>query len=492
MTAGTPLPKKSIKQVLKTSYLFIILLLCFPIFYVIFISWIAIYRYDNIITNVSKANTINQIIKVDIADELWSIVAGNKLFKDGTQYQILNNVKNGILEMQSATQVSTNLNYLEVASRAIQTLERYVDRLGLQIETGAPVVENEAVLDEVRSVASVVSEVLQDFIVAEIESGAKTNEDIKTIQMLFMIIQGVITLIMVIIVVKTLVFISESIRRPIHDMESLSSRIASGDFAARVQIPDIEELDNLAKNLNMMAGKIQELVDENIREQQSLKKAEMKTLQAQITPHFLYNTFDTIIWLAESEETEKVIEITRAFSGFFRISLSRGREWITVAQELEHIRYYLQIQKIRYSNILDYTIDFDDAVTDCMMLKLTLQPLVENAIYHGIKNKRGMGIIKVTAFFDEESAGEKRIHFRVEDNGIGFTQEKLDNVLQELACNKDPESLSYVYGLYNVNKRLNLYYGESVKLEIKSEFGKGTCISFSIPYVTSREGFEDV
>lgn len=492
MTASSPIVKKSIKQVLRTSYLFIVLLLCFPVFYIVFISWIAIYRYDNIITNVSRANTINQIIKTDIANELWSIVAGNKLFKDGSQYVILSRVKNGIDEMKTSTQVPVNFNYLEVASRAIQTLEGYVDRLGEQIEKGAPVVENEAVLDEVRSVATVVSDVLQDFIVAEIESGAKTNEDIKNYSVILMLIQGVITLIMIIIVVRTLVFISESIRQPIHDMESLSSRIASGDFAARVQLPDIEELDNLAKNLNMMAGKIQELMDENIREQQNLKKAEMKTLQAQITPHFLYNTFDTIIWLAESEETEKVIEITRAFSGFFRISLSRGREWIPASQELEHIRYYLQIQKIRYSNILDYTIDFDEAVTDCMMLKLTLQPLVENAIYHGIKNKRGMGIIKVRAFFEENKTGEKKVHFCVEDNGIGFTREKLDNVMQELACNKDPESLSYVYGLYNVNKRLNLYYGESVKLEIKSEFGKGSIVSFSIPYIEAKEGSEYV
>ncbi len=247
--------------------------MCFPVFYIVFISWIAIYRYDNIITNVSKANTINQIIKTDIANELWSIVAGNKLFKDGSQYVILSRVKNGIDEMKTSTQVPVNFNYLEVASRAIQTLEGYVDRLGEQIEKGAPVVENEAVLDEVRSVATVVSDVLQDFIVAEIESGAKTNEDIKNYSVVLMLIQGVITLIMIIIVVRTLVFISESIRQPIHDMESLSSRIASGDFGARVQLPDIEELDNLAKNLNMMVGKIQELIDENIREQQNLKKS---------------------------------------------------------------------------------------------------------------------------------------------------------------------------------------------------------------------------
>lgn len=484
--------KESIKQVLQTSYVFIILLLCFPVFYAVLTSWITTYQYDNIITNVSKANRVNQIIKTDVSNELWDIVAGNKLFADGRQYEILHQVKAEIKEMTIPKRETSNFNHLEVASRAIQTLEGYVDRLGLQLEEGAPVVENEAVLDEIRGVAMVVSDVLQDFIVAEINSGEKTNENIKNYSVTLMIIQVVVTLIIVIIVVHTLVFVSESIRRPIRDMESLSSKIASGDFAVRVEFPDVEELNGLAKNLNMMAGKIQELLDENITEQRNLKKAEMKTLQAQITPHFLYNTFDTIIWLAESGETKKVIEITRAFSGFFRISLSKGREWITAAQEIEHIQYYLTIQRMRYSDVLDYSIDFDKEVSDCRMLKLTLQPLVENAIYHGIKNKRRRGVIKVSAHFEHGSSGGTRVLFCVEDNGIGFSEEKLGTVLAELSQNKNPEDLTDVYGLYNVNKRLNLYYDESVRLEIKSEFGVGSVVSFSIPYITAQKGVEDV
>jgi two-component system sensor histidine kinase YesM len=207
----------------------------------------------------------------------------------------------------------------------------------------------------------------------------------------------------------------------------------------------------------------------------------MKALQAQITPHFLYNTFDTIVWLAEEEKTDEVVRITKAFSQFLRISLSRGHEWITISQELDHIKNYLTIQKIRYADILNYTIDADEDLMDIKMIKLVLQPLIENAIYHGIKNKRGRGELKVSVHY---SAGSKDfINFCVEDNGAGFTEERLGQVRNELRTGSvDSEKLSSVYGLYNVNKKLKLYYGDQTDgLIIESEAGKGSKISFTIP-----------
>ena len=242
------------------------------------------------------------------------------------------------------------------------------------------------------------------------------------------------------------------------------------------------ELDHLAANLNVMAVRIQELLNENIKEQKNLQKAEMRTLQAQITPHFLYNTFDTIIWLAEAEETEEVIEVTKAFSQFFRISLSKGHDWITVDQELEHVKSYLTIQKIRYANILSYDIDADEGIGSTPMLKLILQPLVENAIYHGIKNKRGRGKIVVQARrTDAFGLKDGGIYFSVSDDGIGFTPERLSEVWRALRHKTDTEDLTSVYGLYNVHKRLELYYDKKVSLFIDSEYGKGTRISFTIP-----------
>ena len=247
----------------------------------------------------------------------------------------------------------------------------------------------------------------------------------------------------------------------------------------------------LAKNMNQMAEQIDILIKKNIEEQKNFQKAEMKALQAQITPHFLYNTFDTIIWLAEQEETEEVVKITKAFSNFLRISLSRGHEWITVAQELDHIRNYLTIQKIRYADILNYEINVNEELTEFKTIKLTLQPLVENAIYHGIKNKRGRGHLKVTVDYADEQ--KTSIRFRVNDDGAGFTEERLEEVQKELESgSEDAEKLSSVYGLYNVHKKLKLYYGDKTQgLQIESEQGKGSSISFVTPCI-SEYGEEDV
>ena len=300
-------------------------------------------------------------------------------------------------------------------------------------------------------------------------------------------LQVVIILFSLAVSINGYIIVSKSIKQPLKDMQSLSTEISQGNLEARVNVPDVEELSPLAKNMNSMAEQIDILLKKNIEEQRNFQKAEVKALQAQITPHFLYNTFDTIIWLAEQEQTEEVVKITKAFSNFLRISLSRGHEWITVQQELDHIRNYLTIQKIRYNDILNYEINVNDELADLKMIKLTLQPLVENAIYHGIKNKRGRGHLIVNVDYKDEN--KQFIRFSVEDDGAGFTPERLAEVSQELESgSEDAEKLSSVYGLYNVNKKLKLYYGEKTEgLKIESEHRKGSTISFIIPVVVAEE-----
>ena len=493
-----PPAQKSISGILRASYIFMLCLFVVPVAYT-FISFVVTSaRYDRIITNIGRASRVNQVVKSDVASELWNVIAGNKAFKDGLQYKIIARVERDIMDIGARADPTRGVNYLEVAARAMHTLKSYVNRLGEQIERGASVAENEALLDEIRDVSLVASEVLQDFIDAEIVCANEVNRDIKRYYSVLTAVLAAIILAFIAALARTAKTVSEAISRPIRDMELLSSEIASGDFSARVRVPRIEELDTLAGNLNVMAERLEGLIKENIREQQNLKKAEMRTLQAQITPHFLYNTFDSIIWLAESGDTARVIEITRAFSEFFRISLSRGKDWITAEQELAHIRHYLTIQKIRYSDIMDYTVEADPAVSPCMVLKLTLQPLVENAIYHGIKNKRGRGRIRVTAriesgrdanLLNEENAGrqERRVRFCIEDDGIGFADEKLREVREELSASKSADELSAAYGLYNVNTRLKLYYGEGTGLNIESEFGKGTRVWFCVPFIASEK-----
>lgn len=461
----------------------IIIIMIIPTVYSISVTRRHTRQYDQIITNVSRANRINQIVKVDISNEIWEIVAGFKEFKDGSQYEILDTITTGFSDMMKSTEVEENRRLVEVAFRTESTLEKYVDMLGEQMASNAPVSENEQVLEEIRGCASLLNDILQEFIVAEIETAAVTNESIKQATRNLSLIQIIIACIVVLVAITSLASVTRNIRQPIQEMEELSNRIAIGDLEARMELPHVEELDHLTENLNIMAGKLKELLEENIREQQNLQKAEMKTLQAQITPHFLYNTFDTIIWLAESGQTDQVIEITRAFSSFFRISLSKGHEWIPIEQELEHVRHYLTIQGIRYRDILDYTIEFDESLKGIKVLKLMLQPLVENAIYHGIKNKRGRGVLKVVVKAD----GNKAL-FSVEDNGLGFTPERIEEVRAELEKDDDAEKLTAVYGLYNVNKRLKLYYDDKVKLNIETEYKKGTKVSFEVPCISDMTG----
>ncbi|MCQ2591949.1 MAG: sensor histidine kinase [Treponema sp.] len=444
-------------------------------------------QYDDIIKNVSQANKINQIAKNDIPNELWEIVCGKKSFYNGQQYVMIHNIFSGLTEMQNRTKNPENIQKLEVATRACTTLSKNVINLEEQMESGSTVSENELSLDEIRTITALFSDLMQDFILSEIESANITNKSIKRSSLTVTIILMIIILCSLILSINAYLSVSKSFGEPLDNMKKLSSEIAQGNLSARTTVPDVIELTPLANNMNQMAEQISQLIEKNIEEQKNFQKAEMKALQAQITPHFLYNTFDTIIWLAEEEDTERVVKITKAFSDFLRISLSRGHEWITIQQELDHIRNYLTIQKIRYADILNYQLIIDERIADYKIIKLVLQPLVENAIYHGIKNKRGRGHIEVRAEYTDETC--QFVVFTVTDDGAGFTKERLEEVSQELKNSvKDSEKLNSVYGLYNVDKKLKLYYGDKTEgIKIESEFNKGTKISFKIPCLIGEE-----
>ena len=212
-------------------------------------------------------------------------------------------------------------------------------------------------------------------------------------------------------------------------------------------------------------------------EQRNLRATELKLLQAQINPHFLYNTLDAIIWLAESNQKEQVITMVSALSDFFRSTLSKGRDYVTIQEEETHIRSYLQIQQFRYRDILEYEISIPEEMYQYQILKLTLQPVVENALYHGIKNKRGIGRIIVSG--KQEGS---RLVLTVKDNGIGMSRERLEYVRKMLMDQeKTPDDSGF--GLYNIEQRIILNYGQAYGMEIDSTYGEGTVVSITIPAV---------
>lgn len=219
------------------------------------------------------------------------------------------------------------------------------------------------------------------------------------------------------------------------------------------------EVELLAENYNKMIQRIRKLMEEMSDKEKTLRQAELHALVSQINPHFLYNTLDSIIWMAEFNDSAKVIALTKSLAAFFRLSLSGGRELITVGEELEHVRQYLYIQKERYENKLNYKIEAPQELLDYPVPKIILQPIVENSIYHGIKPLNGPGSITIVVC----GKGEE-LHFTVTDNGVGFTPDGIEEggVLR----------LGSV-GLKNVDERLKLYYGQAYGLTIQSAKGAG-------------------
>ncbi len=470
----------SIQSMTRQTYVVIIILMAIPPFIGLTSTWAQTIRYDRIITNVNKTKTLNQIVEADISNEIWDIVAGNKDFTEGRQYEIIDSINFELDAIYQGTALVENRQMLEVAGRAVDTLTKYVDMLGVQMKQNFLVQENEKVLEEIRGVAELVSDILQDFIVLEIESAADANEGIKRMVFVLSLSQLFIIAFVLTFAVLAQKKVSERINTPITELEKLSNQIAAGNLLARADLPGVKELDNLTRNLNIMAQKIEDLLAAHIQEQKNLQKSEMKALQAQITPHFLYNTLDSIIWLAEGRKYDQVIEVTRNFSSFFRTSLNRGKEWMTVGEELEHIRNYLTIQKVRYRDILDFSITCGEGMEDRSMLKLLLQPLVENALYHGIKNKRGGGKIEVRAWSEEGF-----LCFRVCDDGIGMEEDRLTEIRRHIEEGLGDANSHDFYGLFNVNKRLMLYYSSDTRLEIESEYGKGSSVSFRLPEISN-------
>jgi len=435
-------------------------------------------QFDAIISNIITANSINGYINPAIDSEMWNVVAGKTEFDEGKQYEIIDDVNTKIVWMMENAASDKSRIKLEVIRRTMGTLTHYVDVMGEQIERGSRVSENERVLDNIRGVSDLVNDLIQEYILFEVNQAEQNYEEIQRNFTRWAITYMVLLLCVIGFSGVAAWIISESIYVPIKKLHDVTTTITERDLQALVTSDNVDEITELGMSFNIMIGKIRELLDSKIKEQENLKKAEFRTLQAQINPHFLYNTLDTIIWMAESKKTGQVIEIVRALSKFFRITLSKGRDWITIREEIERTESYLIIQKMRYRDILDYRIEVDEDILDGTILKLTLQPLVENALYHGIKSKRGGGTIIVRA---QRINGDQAL-FEVEDDGVGFTSYKLGRVQAKM--NDDGGELRLEetgFGLENVNKRIKLYYGKNHGLSIESEYQQGTQVKLIIP-----------
>lgn len=273
------------------------------------------------------------------------------------------------------------------------------------------------------------------------------------------------------------VIFARSIVKPMYKLKKLMKRAQEGDLTVSFNTKYNDEVGELGSSFNNMVKEINNLINLVQKEEKSKRIAEMNVLQAQIKPHFMYNTLDTIRWMAEEHNEDNIVEIIEAFTNLLRISLSKGREMISVQDELNHVQSYLIIQKIRYEDKLDYEIKFDENILDFKVIKLILQPLVENAIYHGIKEKRGNGKIVITGKIDGDI-----LCFTVMDDGKGMEEEVLNKINKMLSGeNKNRNEIGY--GIFNVNERIRIIYGEEYGLRYKSIYGEGTIVELRHPII---------
>ena len=293
------------------------------------------------------------------------------------------------------------------------------------------------------------------------------------------IVIAAIVLVMVILGVA-LSRILKGVVNPILRLKGHIDLADEGHLTERAEVLNHNETGALSKSFNKMLDRIENLMGEVVNEQEEKRKYELQALQAQINPHFLYNTLDSIIWMAEAKNSD-VVPMTEALAKLFRISLNKGNEFIRIEDEMEHVRNYLVIQSMRYTDKFTYHIEIKDEVRYCKTIKLIVQPIVENSIYHGIKKKRGKGRIDILAYREKE-----KLCIRIQDDGNGMNEETCRAILTK--DSKFENSSGSGIGVKNVNERIQLYFGKEYGLRYTSVLGEGTTEELVLPVIEETIG----
>ena len=287
-------------------------------------------------------------------------------------------------------------------------------------------------------------------------------------------------------------FVAVRVVRPLKKLEDSLKGIGTGtesfgvDQETQIYIGGSPEIQHLGETIRSMVEQLRRLTDDIVREQEEKQKSELDALQSQINPHFLYNTLDSIMWMIESEQYEDAISMVQALGRLFRISLSKGKNIISIGEELQHAKSYLDIQKYRYKNKFTSFFEIEEGIEKYKTIKLIIQPLIENAIYYGMEYMDGDGEIHIRAY-----TKEKDVYIEVEDNGLGMPKEQVAHLLTD---DTRIRSKGSGIGLRNVHQRIQLYFGKEYGLEIFSEPDEGTRVCIHLPKTeeVAVPGKEDV
>lgn len=313
------------------------------------------------------------------------------------------------------------------------------------------------------------------YVVSSVPMMELYKSSIRTIFLMAFILLFLLTLSLM--VVKRII---SKVYRPLDKVVRKMDDVASGSLKTRINVEHMgEDFTKLAVGFNSMMEEILVLMDQVIMEQHQIEQIRFNALQSQIQPHFLYNTLECIHWQAMVDGNEEISTLVKALAKYYRICLSGGHDVIPLKMELEHVRNYLIIQNMRYDDIIGSEFDVEEAASDVMIPKLTLQPLVENSIYHGIKVKEG----KTGSLFLKVRKRSSDVLITLADTGTGMSQQQIDEMNQHLSEYDD----SFGYGVRNVNKRIELLYGEEFGLYYLRNESGGVTVEIRLPYVTQVE-----
>ena len=422
--------------------------------------------YASVSGNIVKVSGFNQKFKQEIDEQMYFYVTG---YSDKMPWD----------DVESASSLAEDL--LKNTSnpdgrKAMNSVLSLCDKLSTYMHNIEATTSYDERMDQLDKNIYITTGLIEDYMYSylyyeagEMASIQKQLDFWLTIEIVFV----VLVMVVVIPVVLSRAFkLSKSITDPIVAMNSRVEQIGGVDLSPQTPVKtDDESLSLLSTGIEDMAARLDKQIELNRQEQIKLRDIELSLIQAQINPHFLYNTLDAIVWLIEIGKNDQAEQMVTSLSSYFRSFLSDGKDIVTVAEEKQHIKSYLEIQQVRYRDIMEYEIDIDPSIEDTKLPKMTLQPLVENAIYHGLKPKRGKGKIIVSGYREGDN-----ILLKVTDTGLGMSREELES-LKSRVLSEDTTS----FGLTSSYKRLKILYGDACRFDIESLPQEGTSIMIEIP-----------
>ena len=467
MRSGTKKRMELEERMRKVLFSTMIPMACLMII-LLFIFWQYTGQYNKLSENLAVSSEFNLRFKDDLDLEMYYIAIGSKESSD------LEDVLEQVEDAQEIMQKLRRNTYNNNGVKSLNSLDSYLENLRQRMLQLVEIKEYDKRMEfmdsNIRIITGLIMQEMQNYIYNESMYLVQVEKSLTHRVKLLISGMAVLLIATLGILMRRSFRLTDGIIQPVNIMLDKVKKVGRGKFDMIPIEAEIEEIEELDEGINKMARKISALL-ENVRQEKEMQHlTELQLIQAQVNPHFLYNTLDTIVWLIEGGMTDDAVEMISSLSIFFRTSLSKGNDIIPLSEEERHTLSYLEIQQYRYRDILEFEINIPKELSGIPVPKLSIQPLAENALYHGIKNRRGKGKILIEGREEEDA-----LVLTVSDNGQGMTPERLHEVQEAIRTGERAG-----FGLAAVAERIALYYGPGYGMKIFCEEGKGTTVEIRL------------